>query len=103
MSLALGVPVRELQARTTSSEFAEYLAFFSREPWPDQRGDYHAALLASVLVRVLTDGEAEPSDFLPDYWGGVGPSERGPQEQSEIEKQLASLAEAFPDMVRKVG
>lgn len=95
------MPVGELQERVDSREFSEYLAFFSLEPWPDQRADYNAAMLASVLVRVLTDGEPEPSDFLPDYWSAAARQE--PQTQSEIEKQLEQLAEAFPDMVRKVG
>ena len=71
LSLALGIPLTELQQRTSSRDFTRYLAFFSVEPWPEQRADFNAALVAAVIARCLSESEVDPDAFAPDYWASA--------------------------------
>jgi hypothetical protein len=53
LSLALGIPVGELQNRLTASEFAEYLAYYSIEPFGDLRSDFQTGIVASILQNLI--------------------------------------------------
>ena len=109
LSLALGIPLTELQQRTSSRDFTRYLAFFSVEPWPEQRADFNAALVAAVIARCLSESEVDPDAFAPDYWASARaraeekrraaapPPE--PQTPDALTRQLEQLAQLFPDAV----
>ena len=57
----------------TSAEFTEYLAFFSIEPWPEEREDINHAIGAMLLANINRDPKTVPrpfniQDFTVDYW-----------------------------------
>ncbi|GAA3301296.1 phage tail assembly protein T [Streptomyces cinereospinus] len=65
-----GMTVRELLARTSSSELAEWRAFeMLTGPLGPARGDVQAALVASVVAGVHRSKGAPPkvSDFMPRW------------------------------------
>jgi hypothetical protein len=67
LSLTLGIPVGELRTRITSSEFAEYRAYYSAEPFGDLRADYRIGILASLVANLGIgehDTPATPIDFV---------------------------------------
>ena len=73
LSLALGIPVRELQNRMSSQEFTEYLAYFSVEPWAEERADLNSAMIAALLANAYRNPKAKPQpftlqDFKIDWW-----------------------------------
>lgn len=70
------------------------------EPWPDQRADFNAALVASVIARCLSESDVTPDAFVPDYWERVRP-EPEPVEQTpeQINATLEQLARVFPGAI----
>jgi len=57
----------------SSSEFLEWQAFYSEEPFGESRGDLHAALVATTLANAHRNPEKRRKpfgldDFLPRYW-----------------------------------
>lgn len=54
----------------TYSEYVDWLAFYSTEPFPEEREDFRNALLISTLVN-LQRGKNRPvkvQDFMLDFW-----------------------------------
>lgn len=52
--------------RMTSAEFAEWLAYYSLEPFGADRQDIGHAITACAIVNVH-GGNAKVSDFLPEF------------------------------------
>lgn len=70
MSLALGIPVAELQSRMSSREFAEWLAYDRIDPYGQERGDLQAAIIASTTAScapVKHKKRPRPIDFMPKF------------------------------------
>jgi hypothetical protein len=68
LALALGCTVRELLGRLDSQELSEWMAFYSIDPWGDQRGDLrNAMLLAHVVGMMRKRGTMppHPREFMP--------------------------------------
>lgn len=68
LSIAMGIPVGELQDRVSSAEFGEYLAYYGIEPF----GGIMDSLRAGVVASVVANGNRgkdtkpyQPSDFFP--------------------------------------
>ena len=64
LSLIFGMPRSELQARMSSAEFAEYLAFHSIEPIGEERSDLRAGIIAATVAGAH-GSRAKPIDFMP--------------------------------------
>jgi hypothetical protein len=71
----------------TSRQFAEWMAFYSIDPFGDQRADLRTGIVASVLNnrwRGKTEHPREPVDFMPFR-------EQPEQTPEEIQRQLRSI------------
>ncbi len=70
LAAKLGLSVREAQARISSPEFAEWLAFNRLDPIGEERADARAALIALAVTRAAWSGKGRAprfEDFMPDY------------------------------------
>ena len=68
MALALGCSVRELLARIDSHELAEWMAFYSLEPFGHVRGDLQAGIVAATIANANSGKGSktfQPADFMP--------------------------------------
>lgn len=54
------MPVGEMLARMSSQELTAWQAFDQVEPVGPRRGDYHAALIASLIANVNRDPKRQP-------------------------------------------
>lgn len=64
--------VAEAQARVTSSEFAEWQAYFQLAPPPEIRADLRSGVLASMLGAIFArEGQAPtpPAEFVLEHTG----------------------------------
>ena len=59
--------VRELLARIDSLELAEWMAYYTLDPWGTQRDDLQAGIIASTIANANSGkGRAfQPIDFMP--------------------------------------
>lgn len=88
----MGMPVSEAQARISSAEFAEWVAFAQLEPFGPSREDARAGVIASLIANANRDADKrsapfEPSDFFPTLGEGAAPVEQ----QQTPEEQLAIM------------
>jgi hypothetical protein len=60
--------VRAAQLERTESEFRDWLAFNLISPIGDDRGDYRAALVATVSANQYSKKPHRISDFLPKWF-----------------------------------
>jgi hypothetical protein len=85
-----------LLERLTSKQFGEWVAFYSIDPFGDQRGDLQAAIVAATVsnrLRNKTEKPAQPIDFMPFY--------REPEQKPEqIKNTLRSILSSFHDKDR---
>lgn len=68
LALSLGCTIRELEARMSSREFSEWIAYSGIEPWGEDRADLRAGILASLTANINRGKGAKPfrpSDFMP--------------------------------------
>ena len=63
------MPVGRAQAEIDAAEFAEWMAYYSLEPWGQERGDLRAGIVASVIANTQRGkGKAfTPQDFMPQF------------------------------------
>jgi len=57
LALRFGLTPSVLSATLTVSEFAEYKALYSLDPWGEEREDFRAALNTAVVASVFGGGE----------------------------------------------
>lgn len=86
--------MREAQARVDSQEFAGWLAYWTLEPWGEERADLRAAIVACVIANAFRGKgkrRFKPQDFMPKF----GPEEKkggqSAQEQFAIMKAICSV------------
>lgn len=56
--------VREAQERISSSEFAEWIAYYSIQPFGERRADEHNAWLCYWVHTSMCGGNMQPKDFM---------------------------------------
>jgi len=60
--------VKEMLSRMDSRELAEWAAYYSVEPFGEERGDLRAGIVASVIANVNRGKNVKaygPQDFMP--------------------------------------
>jgi hypothetical protein len=85
--LALGATVEELQARMTAREFTDWAHYYALEPWGQERDNWHAAVIASAVVRAM-GGKVDPAKLM--Y--------RGNARRQSVEQMRAVMMQATRDM-----
>jgi len=61
------MPVCEAQERIDSYEFSEWCAYFSLEPFGEERGDIRIAQLCALVANAVgvKGRKSKPEDFMP--------------------------------------
>jgi len=85
--------VAELQSRMSSREFAEWLAYYSLEPFGEVRADLRMATVAALIANANRNGQKRkepytPQDFMPKFEDSP---ERPPAPQQTWQEQKARL------------
>lgn len=62
----------EAQARISAREFAEWMAYYTLEPWGQERADLRAGIIASTVANANRDAKKrrqpfKPQDFMPAF------------------------------------
>lgn len=68
LALHMGCTLGELCERMSGEEFGMFLALHRRDPWGDERADYHAAIVAASVANHAGKTRTQPAsiaDFLP--------------------------------------
>ena len=68
LAIALGKTVQELEQSLSSSEFTEWMAYFSLQPFGHYREDLRTGILASLIANIHKDksrANFKPRDFMP--------------------------------------
>lgn len=88
LCLALGrLHPDDLLQSLTSRQFSEWMAFYTLDPFGDQRADLRTGILAAVVNnrwRGKSEQPREPSDFMPFR-------EQPEQTPQKIQRQLRSI------------
>lgn len=92
MALRLGVRVREIES-WPMSELADWLEYNRKSPISDDRGDYHAALVASCAIRAA-GGKTTPGDLMPQW---------GREAVDMTEEEIRAVAEGLKKQVERYG
>jgi hypothetical protein len=77
----------------------EYLAYFSVEPWPEERADLNNAILATLLANSVPRPKSatrafEIQDFKIDYWKqAVARQEQSAEKMKANVQQIARTLE----------
>lgn len=85
--MALGCTVRELLARCTGAELTEWLAYYSLEPFGEERADLRAGIVASTIARANGSKSAKPSDFMPKF------EEQDPEDMKRVLERVTHVCE----------
>lgn len=65
LALALGRTVSELDNTLSSSEFVEWMAYYTIEPWGQWRDNWHSAQIAALLYNVNSSKkQLTTNDFM---------------------------------------
>lgn len=64
--------VGELLGRASSLELSEWMAYYSIEPWGEERGDLRAGIVASTVAETARDPKKrgrpyKPREFMPSF------------------------------------
>lgn len=62
--------MEELQARMSAAEFAEWMAYYSLEPWGGEYDAYERALIVSTLANVNRDVKKRKQPYKPEDFMG---------------------------------
>jgi len=62
----------EAQARISAREFAEWMAYYTLEPWGQERGDLRAGIVAATIANANRDAKKrkkpfKPQEFMPQF------------------------------------
>lgn len=92
----LGCTVREAQARVTSAEFTEMMAYYQLEPWGHESDWLRTGQVCAVTASVWQGKRGKrltASDFIPKFGPKLYPGG----------KELMRKFEAFKDHLRRAG
>lgn len=79
----------ELQARMSSREFSEWMAYYSIAPFGEERADLRSAIVANMVAAAAGSKETKVDDYMPKFG-----EDRKPKQKSMIEMQ--SLFNSLP-------
>lgn len=97
----MGMPVVEAQARISSAEFAEWVAFAQLEPFGSSREDTRAGVVAALIANVNRDAEKRATPFEPaDFFSNLGEGAVLSQQEQTPEEQLAIMQMITEAMAR---
>lgn len=71
LSLAMGIPVGELQQRMTSWEFSHWVALYQMDPWGEERADLRNAMVCATLANIHR-GKGSKRVTIGDYMPRFG-------------------------------
>ena len=94
--------VAELLARVSARELSEWQAYYTLEPWGEERDDLRAGIIASVVANVHRSKGGKtwkPSDFVLEFQ----PREREPQTEEQMMQMARLLNAAFGGEERERG
>ena len=80
------MPVRELQERMDSAEFAEWVAFYRTNPFGYERTDLNAAVVAMTIANTSRDKKTaafKVDEFMPEF--------DRPEPQRQTAEQMQSI------------
>lgn len=82
------------------AEYIEWVAYYSIEPFPEERADFRNALIATILVNINSPkgSQKELKDFMFDFWGEINTK----QSQNEIFRN-ATFLNAILNKKKKEG
>ncbi|ODN41047.1 phage tail assembly protein T [Piscirickettsia litoralis] len=90
--MALGKTVNQLSQELTASEFNEWLAYYSIEPFGIEKEDYRNALIVSAVANGPLQRKDKKlfsaDDFMPDY-------EASPEKTEQPVGQMAAILSAI--------
>ncbi len=69
----MGIPVRELQDRVSSRDFALYRAYDNIDPIGMTRFDMGVGIICKIMAQINGSKGVKVSDFMPDYTGTLRP------------------------------
>jgi len=81
----MGCPLNRLLDTLSSTELSLYTAYFALEGIPEDKRDWRAAMIASVMANCLGGAKANISDFMPKR-------EQPPQDWRETKAIFKELA-----------
>lgn len=91
------MPVAELQARMSSGEFTEWIAYYQLEPFGPWRDDVRIGTLGAGLAGIMGDfrGQAKPKPewFMPQFSQEITPTE--PESPESMYRKLELLTAAM--------
>lgn len=97
----MGMPVAEAQARISSAEFAEWVAFAQLEPFGSSREDARAGVVAALIANANRDTEKRSTPFEPaDFFSTLGEGAAPAQQEQTPEEQLAIMQKITDAMSR---
>ncbi|WP_238358259.1 phage tail assembly protein T [Piscirickettsia salmonis] len=93
LALALGKTVNQLSQELSLSEFNEWLAYYSLEPFGVEKDDHRTALMVSAVVNGPLQRKDKtlftPNDFMPNYSAG---DEKKTQSATDMAAILSAIA-----------
>ncbi|MCK9570000.1 DUF4035 domain-containing protein [Candidatus Pacearchaeota archaeon] len=101
LALAFGTPVRELQEKMSSIEFAEWIAYSNIEPIGDKRGDYQAAAIAAEIHNSIAGAFGGKRVSIDDRLLNFSGNEPQQKRQQTPEEMLAVLESVMCQKSRK--
>ena len=92
--MAMGCTVRELLGRIDSHELSEWQAYYTLDPFGEERADLRAGIIASVIANVNRDPKKGPP-FKPSQFMPLIEEEEKVEQTQEVQMSvLASIARA---------
>lgn len=61
--------MRQAQQLISAEEFAEWVAFFTAEPWGEERADLRSGIIAATVANCHAQGRKQfhAEDFMPTF------------------------------------
>jgi hypothetical protein len=92
--LALGYrSVEEMLQTLSHAEYVDWLAYYSIEPFPEEREDLRHARLIAGIAEMVGGKKQNIKDFMFDFWGD--PQNTKEQSPEEVVSKLKTIFSAF--------
>lgn len=98
----LGWSLAQLERDMTAAEFMEWCAYYTIEPWGEERADLRAAIVAATVANGNRGKKQKPykvEDFMPKFGPDAG---RKKMSDAQIENVFVAIA-ALAGGMRKRG